>query len=116
MKPKAVLLDLAGTLLPMDQDAFTKGHFKLLAKESSPHGCPAFAGQGIGSGMLRDCLIPYVQQHGGTILCLFTNSQCNRLFYQKNGFTEFHSQQFSCNGKQIGNWSYRKAICLETPT
>ncbi len=68
---------------------------------------PAFAGQGIGSGMLRDCLIPYTQQNGGAALCLFTNSQRNRLFYQKNGFTEFHSQQFSYNGKQIGSWSYR---------
>ena len=38
MKPKAVLFDLDGTLLPMDQDAFTKGYFKLLAKKLSPHG------------------------------------------------------------------------------
>ncbi len=74
---------------------------------------PVFVGQGIGSGMLRDCLIPYVQQHGGTALCLFTNSQRNRLFYQKNGFTEFHAQQFSYHGKQIGSWSYRKEICPE---
>ena len=27
---KAVLFDLDGTLLPMDQDEFTKGYFKLL--------------------------------------------------------------------------------------
>lgn len=67
---------------------------------------PAYAGQGIGSGILRDCLIPYVRQQGGSALCLFTNSQRNRLFYQKNGFTEFHAQQFSYNGKQIGSWSY----------
>ena len=38
MKSKAVLFDLDGTLLPMDQDAFTKGYFKLLAKKLSPHG------------------------------------------------------------------------------
>lgn len=74
---------------------------------------PAFASQGIGSGMLRDCLIPYVRQHGGNALCLFTNSQRNRLFYQKNGFTEFHAQQFFYHGKQIGSWSYRKEICPE---
>ena len=74
---------------------------------------PAFASQGIGSRMLRDCLIPYVRQHGGNALCLFTNSQRNRLFYQKNGFTEFHAQQFFYNGKQIGSWSYRKEICPE---
>lgn len=35
---KAVLFDLDGTLLPMDQDAFTKGYFKLLAQKLLPHG------------------------------------------------------------------------------
>ena len=38
MKLKAVLFDLDGTLLPMDQNAFTKGYFKLLAKKLFPHG------------------------------------------------------------------------------
>jgi len=38
MKIKAVLFDLDGTLLPMDQDAFTKGYFKLLAKKLLPYG------------------------------------------------------------------------------
>ena len=38
MKPKAVLFDLDGTLLPMDQDVFTRGYFKLLAKKLIPHG------------------------------------------------------------------------------
>ena len=35
---KAVLFDLDGTLLPMDQDEFTRGYFKLLAKKLAPHG------------------------------------------------------------------------------
>ncbi len=34
----AVLFDLDGTLLPMDQDAFTRGYFKLLAKKLMPSG------------------------------------------------------------------------------
>ena len=33
-----VLFDLDGTLLPMDNDAFTKGYFKLLAAKLAPHG------------------------------------------------------------------------------
>ncbi len=37
-KIKAVLFDLDGTLLPMDQDEFTRGYFKLLAKKLLPHG------------------------------------------------------------------------------
>ena len=35
---KAVLFDLDGTLLPMDQEVFTHGYFKLLAKKLIPHG------------------------------------------------------------------------------
>ena len=33
-----VLFDLDGTLLPMDNDAFTKGYFRLLAAKLAPHG------------------------------------------------------------------------------
>lgn len=35
---KAVLFDLDGTLLPMDQDGFTSGYFKFLVKKLMPHG------------------------------------------------------------------------------
>lgn len=35
---KAILFDLDGTLLPMDQDAFVNGYFKLLAKKMVPYG------------------------------------------------------------------------------
>lgn len=39
-KPRltTILFDLDGTLLPMDNDAFTKGYFKLLAAKLAPHG------------------------------------------------------------------------------
>lgn len=38
MKLTTVLFDLDGTLLPMDNDAFTKGYFRCLATKLSPHG------------------------------------------------------------------------------
>ena len=38
MKLTTVLFDLDGTLLPMDNDAFTKGYFKLLASKLLPYG------------------------------------------------------------------------------
>lgn len=38
MRVKAVLFDLDGTLLPMDQDAFVKTYFGLLAQKLAPHG------------------------------------------------------------------------------
>lgn len=38
MAIKAVLFDLDGTLLPMDQDEFTRAYFKLLAAKLAPRG------------------------------------------------------------------------------
>lgn len=38
MSIKAVLFDLDGTLLPMDQDIFVKAYFSGLAKKLAPHG------------------------------------------------------------------------------
>ena len=38
MKIKAILFDLDGTLLPMDQDAFTKGYFKSIAIKMANYG------------------------------------------------------------------------------
>ena len=71
---------------------------------------PDRKGEGIGSRMLQECLIPYVKEHGGQKLCLFTNSQGNRQFYRKNGFTEFDERQFAYKGKTIGSWSLQKII------
>lgn len=38
MKPKTILFDLDGTLLPMDQDLFVKTYFGYLAKKTAPFG------------------------------------------------------------------------------
>lgn len=38
MNITTILFDLDGTLLPMDQEAFTTGYFKSLAKKLAPYG------------------------------------------------------------------------------
>lgn len=38
MRITTILFDLDGTLLPMDQEVFTKSYFKLLTKKLTPHG------------------------------------------------------------------------------
>lgn len=38
MKPSLILFDLDGTLLPMDQDEFVGGYFKMLCKKLAPYG------------------------------------------------------------------------------
>lgn len=48
MKPTAILFDLDGTLLPMDQEVFTKAYFQELAKVLAP------------LGMNPDVLVPAV--------------------------------------------------------
>jgi len=68
---------------------------------------PAAKGRGIGSAMLQECLIPFARDRGGNGLCLFTNSQENRRFYQKNGFREFDERWFEYRGHRLGSWSYR---------
>ena len=64
-------------------------------------------GKGIGSRMLNEGIIPFVKDRSGETLSLYTNSEINRKFYVKNGFKEFHSQQFSYGGKSFGSWSYK---------
>ncbi len=63
-------------------------------------------GKGIGSRFMQECLIPYTRSQGAESLCLFTNSEENRAFYRKNGFTEFDEKRFSYLDKSIGSWSY----------
>lgn len=68
---------------------------------------PKCKGQGIGTKMLHECILPYVKEHGGDTLCLFTNSEENRKFYKKNGFVEFNERWFEYRGKKLGSWSYQ---------
>ncbi len=66
----------------------------------------AAEGKGIGSRLLNECLIPYIKDAGGNSLSLFTNSEINRRFYEKNGFTQFDEKRFNYEEKSIGSWSY----------
>lgn len=43
MALRTILFDLDGTLLPMDQDEFVRGYFKLLAQKLASHGYEAKA-------------------------------------------------------------------------
>ena len=63
-------------------------------------------GAGVGSAFIQKCLIPYVRENGGQELCLVTNSEINRKFYEKNGFKEFHHEVFRYKGKELGSWCY----------
>ena len=60
--------------------------------------------------MLHDCILPYIAENGGGLLTFNTNAEINRAFYKKNGFEEFDVDTLNENGKEIGNWSYKRMI------
>ncbi|MCI7813500.1 MAG: GNAT family N-acetyltransferase [Lachnospiraceae bacterium] len=78
-----------------------KWHLVLLAVPKK------WGGQGIGSRMLQEGILPYIASCGGGLLTFNTNVQKNRLFYKKNGFEEFEGEIIHRNGKEVGNWSYK---------
>lgn len=56
MKYKAILFDLDGTLLPMNQDEFVKAYFGTIAKELAPYGLSAEQViNGLGLGVREMC-------------------------------------------------------------
>lgn len=65
-----------------------------------------YQGQRIGSQMIKDCIVPYVKEHGGKEITLITNTEINRKFYIKNGFREFFGKTIQRMGKKAPNWSY----------
>ena len=71
---------------------------------------PDCKGQGLGSKMMNDCLIPYVKKQKGTELALITNTPLNCKFYEKNGFSNFAVSELKWKSNLIQNWSFLRQI------
>lgn len=71
---------------------------------------PNYKGQGLGSKMIIDCLIPYAKAHGAKELALITNTKANCKFYEKNGFNNFSYKKLNWKNKYIDNFSFVKNI------
>lgn len=96
MKITTILFDLDGTLLPMDQDEFTKGYFKLLAKKLAPYGYePEQLVAAIWAGTKA-----MVQNHG-----IRTNEE---VFWDK--FTEIYGEKVLAD-KPLFDEFYEKDFC-----
>ncbi|MNJ45199.1 Acetyltransferase (GNAT) family protein [compost metagenome] len=67
-------------------------------------------GKSLGSKMIHDCVIPFVKRNGGRRLTLITNTEANRKFYQKNGFTQFFSNMLHFKDGSVNNWSFQQKI------
>ena len=68
---------------------------------------PKYQKQGFGSAAIQDLVIPLVKSNGGNLLTVTTNAEKNVAFYTKNGFEVIKEETLECNGKTIGNWSFR---------
>ncbi len=79
-------------------------YIELLAVDTGMKGC------GLGSGMINDCIIPYIKNNGGGELALTTNTEKNCTFYKKNGFDCFAVRSLARCGREIKNWSFAKAV------
>ena len=66
---------------------------------------PMHQGRGIGSNFIHECILKYVKNNGGNNLALFTNSERNKKFYNKNGFSEFDYREFKYKGKILPSYS-----------
>lgn len=95
MKPKYILFDMDGTLLPMDAGVFARTYFKLLTKKMLPHGYePETLINGINAG------ITATQSNDGT----YTNEELfwkhfagisgERVLADRALFEEFYSLDF----------------------
>jgi len=71
---------------------------------------PAYQGRGVGSDMLLKGILPYILSQGGTRVCFFTNSERNLKFYKNLGFNVVDERTFSCNGHEMGSWSFLSDI------
>lgn len=71
-------------------------------------------GQQLGSKMLNECIIPYIKEQSigdkPETFITFTNTERNKEFYIKNGFSQFDYKTIPMKDSAIGNWSFRMTI------
>lgn len=95
MKLKAILLDLDGTLLPMDNDEFTKWYFKLLAKKLAPYGYePQKLIDGIWAGTAAMVKNNGSQTNEEAFWKRFAEDFGEKVYADKPLFDEFYSADF----------------------
>lgn len=93
---KAILFDLDGTLLPMDQDEFTRAYFKLLAKKAAPRGYdPAKLSDAIWHGTAAMVRNDGSCTNEETFWKDFAKIYGERVYEDKPIFDEFYATEFN---------------------
>lgn len=67
---------------------------------------PDHQGLGLGSQMIQNCLIPFVDSQHGQAITLITNTELNCRFYKKNGFKVIGRSLMKVNDIAIPTWNF----------
>ena len=101
MKKKVILFDLDGTLLPMDQDAFTKAYFIALVKKLAAMGAPASSeeematlGKAIWSGTYAMMSNTGAKTNEEVFFLTFAQCTGMDMLTRKEEFDEFYKNEF----------------------
>ena len=114
MKIKTILFDLDGTLLPMDNDEFTKGYFKLLVKKLAPYGYePQKLIDGIWSGTAAMVKNDGTKTNEQAFWEKFSEIFGEKARTDKPLFDEFYENEFQ-NAKTFCGYNPKAAIAVHT--
>lgn len=69
-------------------------------------------GNGVGSSLITEGVIPNIKKLGGRQITLTTNTEQNCQFYKKNGFHLFKTEAFDVDGTVLWSWSFVQEIDL----
>lgn len=103
MRIKAVLFDLDGTLLPMDQEVFTHSYFKLLAAKLAPYGYePKELVKGIWAGTAAMVKNDGSRTNEAAFWDKFSQIYGENVRQQEPVFAEFYSREFQAAQSACG--------------
>ncbi len=113
-KITTILFDLDGTLLPMDNDEFTKGYFKLLVKKLAPYGYePQKLIDGIWSGTAAMVKNDGTKSNEQAFWEKFSEVFGEKAYADKPLFDEFYEKEFQ-SAKAICGFNPKAAVAVHT--
>lgn len=114
MSITTILFDLDGTLLPMDNDEFTKGYFKLLVKKLAPYGYePQKLIDGIWAGTAAMVKNDGTKTNEQAFWEKFSEVFGEKALADKPQFDEFYENEFQ-NAKAFCGNNPKAAIAVHT--
>lgn len=114
MKITTILFDLDRTLLPMDNDEFTKGYFKLLVKKLAPYGYePQKLIDGIWAGTAAMLKNDGTKSNEQAFWEKFEEMFGEKALEDKPLFDEFYKKEFQ-NAKAFCGYNPKAAIAVHT--